>query len=87
MKFPSAGDNNADLDSAKVKQQPEIVQITIEQWILVVPFHFDSDTAFETVDRMRWTIDLVVAHDDGGCELLLDPAFAVQRLIDTLADQ
>ncbi len=44
--------DDADIDGAKLKQETEIIQVAIKEWILIVPFQFQGDAPFEAIDEM-----------------------------------
>src|SRR4051812_17280295 len=87
LQFPCARNNNSNLYRAQIEKQAEVVQVSVEEWILVIPFHFNRDAALKTVNCVSWTVNLVPVDDDGSLEFLLDPAFRIKRLVDPAADQ
>jgi len=77
LKLPGPCDNDADLYGPEVKKQAEVIQVTIEKWIFVVPFHLDCDAALEAVNRMSRAVNLMCIDNDGSVKILLDPTFCI----------
>ena len=44
--------NDSNVDGAKIEKKPEVIEVSIKKWILVVPLQFERDPAFEAVDLM-----------------------------------
>ena len=54
LQFISAGNDDADADGSQVKQKAEIIQISIKERVLVVPFDFYRNSIFEAVNLVGW---------------------------------
>jgi len=77
LQLVASGNYYSNAHHAKLKKQPEIVQVTVVKLRLVVPFNFNSNFVFEAVNRMRWAIADVIVNFDLGGELLLEPSKTV----------
>ena len=49
LKFVTTGNDDADTDGPKLKQQPKIIQIPVEKRVFVVPFDFKCHAILEAI--------------------------------------
>ena len=69
-----AGNDNANVDDAKVKQKAKVIQIQVKEWVFIVPFDFKTNKALEAIDFMGRGISLPFIHSDFCCELSFNPS-------------
>src|SRR5579872_2537693 len=60
----------------------EVVQISIVEWIFVVPLHLDGNSVLKAVHGVCWRIVDVCIDGYFGVEILRMPASNIERLID-----
>lgn len=78
--------DNADRNRAPFKKKPEVIQIAIIKWILVIPFDFKRYTIFEAIDLMSRTLNLLGIDEDLGVKVFFDPTPGIKCLIDRVRD-
>lgn len=74
LKLCTARDDHASIDGAQFEQKPEVVQIAVVEWILVVPFHFQSHPVLVAIDLVRGCNVFVGIHHNLRVEFLFDPS-------------
>ena len=62
LEFRCPRNDHASVDGPKLEKESKIIQITIEEWVFVVPFDLDGYPSFEAVDGMRRAIDARLIH-------------------------
>ena len=67
-------DDDADVDRTQVEEQAEVVEVTVVEGILVVPFHFERHAVLVAVHLVGRRVVLGVIHDNPGVELLFLPS-------------
>ena len=87
MQFIAAGNYDTDAESAQFKEQTEIIEIAVVKRILVVPFDFQPDLAFEAVNLVGWAFMRLPVNDDGGIEFALFPSQFRERPVDSGRDE
>ena len=75
----ATGDDHADVDHLQIEEQAEVVEITVVERILVVPFDLDCHPALEAVHTVGRRIALRAVNDDCRRKLFLDPAIVFER--------
>jgi hypothetical protein len=53
LQFGHARDYHAYGQGFKLSQQPEVVQVAVEEWVFVVPFNLNADAVLKVVDFVR----------------------------------
>ena len=81
LQIACSGYDDADIDDTQVEKKPEVVEISIIEGILVVPFDFHPNASFEAVNALGWAFILMAVHFDSGVELLFLPAKIVEASI------
>lgn len=56
------GDDYPDTHGAKIKQQTEVVKITVKERILIVPFDLKRYTIFEAIYGVGGRLELIVVY-------------------------
>ena len=82
LQFIASRNDDADRNCPQVKQQAKVVQVTVVEWILIVPLDLNGDTVLETVHSVRGRVHFVVVNRNLRIEALLDPTFGGQFRVD-----
>jgi hypothetical protein len=51
LQIRATGDDDSDVYDPQVEEQPEIIEISVEEGILVVPFDFEGDPVLVAIDQ------------------------------------
>jgi len=84
LQLVGPGQDDPDADGAQVEQQAKVVQITIIEWILVVPLDFQRHGVLEAIYLVCRGIQPSGVHLDGRLELFLAPATLRQEPVNIL---
>jgi hypothetical protein len=82
----ASGEDHSHRNGAQVKQEPEVIEVAVEERIFVVPLDFKGYPVFETVDLMRRAFQAVTVKENFGLELLLNPAASIELTINGFRD-
>ena len=74
LQLVTPGDDDPHTDHAEIKEQPEVVQVSVEEGVFVVPLHLHSHVIPELVHFVRWGLGALAIHHDLGQELPLVPS-------------
>src|SRR5262249_16886497 len=77
LQVASASNDHACLNDAQLEEETEVVQISIKERVLVVPFNFQTYPLLETIDLVSRRFSLLFVDAYLGSELLF---FSVQPL-------
>ena len=75
------GDDDADRNDPKIKQQAEIIQVAVIEWIFVVPFDFQGNAILEAIHRMGGAFGFDAVHHDRSVKFLLNPAVRLIQIL------
>jgi len=64
LELSATRNDDANVDGAQLEQEPEVIEVSVEEWILVVPFDFQRHSVFETIHLMRRRSVLDTVHND-----------------------
>jgi len=87
LKFGRACDDHADVDGPQFEQQSEIVQVSVEEGVFVVPLHLKCNATSVAVDGMRRAFILLSVDFDRRLEVLFDPASSVEIVVKSTCDR
>jgi hypothetical protein len=87
VEFRCPSDDYTDIDRSKVEEQAKIIQISIEEGVLVVPFDLDGYASFEAIDRMRRAVDAFLIDENCRRKFLFGPTSFVECTIKPLRYQ
>lgn len=87
LKMIGASNDYACINDAEVEQQAEVIQVTIEEWVFVVPFELKRNATLETVHRMRRRRSLDTIDFDRSRELPLHPAALLEWLFKAVRNE
>jgi hypothetical protein len=81
LQIIAAGDDDSEVDCPQLEKKAEVVEVAVEEWVLVGPFHFQRDFGFEAVDLVGWRVVDVVIDGYPGGKSLLHPAASVEGAV------
>jgi len=82
LKLTASRNDNSDVDGAKLEQEPEVIEVSIEERILVVPLDFQRHSVFETVNLVRRRGMLDTVDNDLRIERFLAPPKICEMIVD-----
>lgn len=58
VEIAGAGNDNSNVYDTKIKEKPEVIQVSIKEWVFVIPLNLKANLTFEAIHFMRWRIAL-----------------------------
>jgi len=81
LQLVGPGEDNPDTDHAQVKQQAKVVEVTVVERILVVPFDLKRYPISEAIHFVGWAVPGDLINLDLRVELRLYPSPLAQRVV------
>ena len=68
-------------DCTQVEEQPKIVEVTVKEWVLVVPFDFEGDSILEAVNLVCRGVQACAINLKSRLKLLFNPTSFGQKTV------
>src|SRR5438046_2736650 len=86
LEFRRARDDDASADRSTLEQCTEVIQVTVEERVFVVPFRLDGDTTFYVVHVMSRLLPHGRIDPDAGLETVRSPSKRLKGPINPHSD-
>src|SRR3970282_2671504 len=81
LKLVATREDDSNADRAKFKQQTEVIEVPIIEWIFVIPLDFEGHIVLVAIHFMGWRFESLIVDDYSSCELLFYPTASAQKVV------